>query len=279
MKTLKLLAALSLPFAALNGVLAFDIVAHRGENSQAPMNSLEAFALAWKNGAKYVEADFYFTDSSQIVCAHCRSTLKELSGIDCDIEKLSPEQVSSANLASGKWSGKYGKVTLPLMSDVFKAVPPGGVIVVEIKNFSPKFAEEIERLRKQCGLKKNQIVIISFNKKALADFTSKCSGYQVYLLHSLKNKNGIVKPTAEDLIAAARKVGANGVDLGGTKNIDASYVEKIKKAGLKFWVWTVNDFKEALRLGSIGIDAITTDKSAEFINLLKTENNPAGSSK
>ncbi len=266
LRMLKSVAVLTVLLVAGSGLLAFDVVAHRGENSQAPMNSLEAFSLAWKNGAKYVEGDFYYTDFSQIVCVHCSSTLKSMSGVDSPIEKLTPQQVEGVNLAAeGQWKGKFGKVAMPLMADVFKAIPKRGVLVLEIKNFNPKFAEEIELARKACGLDKSQIVVISFNKNALADFTGKNSGYEVFLLHTLKIKNNKVRPTPAELIAAARKVGASGVDLGGSKHLDAAYASEIKKAGLKLWVWTVNDFNEAQRLASIGVDAVTTDKSADFI--------------
>ena len=49
---------------------AFDVVAHRGEFSLAPENTLEAFSLAWKNGAKYVEGDFHMNSEGEILVFH-----------------------------------------------------------------------------------------------------------------------------------------------------------------------------------------------------------------
>ena len=46
------------------------IVAHRGASHDAPENTLEAFDLAWQQGADIIEGDFQLTADGEIVCYH-----------------------------------------------------------------------------------------------------------------------------------------------------------------------------------------------------------------
>ena len=51
--------------AALISVQGSDIVAHRGENSQAPENSILAFEAAFANGAKLSRATSTFSNAER----------------------------------------------------------------------------------------------------------------------------------------------------------------------------------------------------------------------
>ncbi len=74
--------------AAAAAVSAYgaDIVAHRGENTQAPENSIPAFKAAFANGGSIIEGDFYLTESGEMVCIHGAGELKKARGLgqaDC----------------------------------------------------------------------------------------------------------------------------------------------------------------------------------------------------
>ena len=70
--------------AAAAAVSAYgaDIVAHRGENTQAPENSIPAFKAAFANGGSIIEGDFYLTESGEMVCIHGAGELKKLADSD-----------------------------------------------------------------------------------------------------------------------------------------------------------------------------------------------------
>ena len=53
--------------AALISAHGADIVAHRGENSQAPENSIPAFKAAFANGADFIEGDFYLLENGEMI--------------------------------------------------------------------------------------------------------------------------------------------------------------------------------------------------------------------
>lgn len=46
------------------------VIAHRGNNTQAPENSMAAFRLALEQGAHALETDLHITQDRQIVCIH-----------------------------------------------------------------------------------------------------------------------------------------------------------------------------------------------------------------
>jgi glycerophosphoryl diester phosphodiesterase len=63
------------------------------------------------------------------------------------------------------------------------------------------------------------------------------------------------------IINKAIKYNLNGLDLLAHGILDAEKVKKIKSAGLKLYVWTVNDPEKARYLLNAGVDGITTDRA------------------
>jgi glycerophosphoryl diester phosphodiesterase len=85
-----------------------------------------------------------------------------------------------------------------------------------------------------------------------------------YWLVGLKpnKKKKTPPPTAEELIAKAKEINADGLDLQAAPVLDRAYADKVKAAGLRLYVWTVNDVDEARRMVEIGAEGITTDRPA-----------------
>ena len=62
----------------------------------------------------------------------------------------------------------------------------------------------------------------------------------------------------------------SGVDMHGDLSVvTEEYVKKVKAAGFKFGVWTVDDTKAARILLERGVDAVTTNRSKEIAEELK----------
>ena len=92
---------------ALNATV---IIAHRGENRFAPENSVEAANIAWKNGVKFVEADFCEISTGEIVCIHGNRELKKYTCVD----KKSPISLRLTSQLSTSQKAKNGKVSSTL---------------------------------------------------------------------------------------------------------------------------------------------------------------------
>ena len=150
------------------------IVAHRGENRLAPENSIEAANIAWKNGVKFVEADFCEISTGEIVCIHGNRELKKYTCVDKKIADLTASDIPTLNLAKGeKWKGKFDFVKVPTMQEIMATVPSDGTLVFEIKSYSDSYAKKLDDARQKAGLRKDQILIIAFNADYLKDFNSK----------------------------------------------------------------------------------------------------------
>ena len=200
-----------------------------------------------------------------MLCVHGRKELKALSGADVEIPDISAKGLKDINLAKcGRWGGKFAFVKLPTMDEVFAAVPAGGVVVFEIKNYGEGYAEKVEAARKKAGLGKDRLVLIAFNADYLKDAYKKVGASAAYWLYYMRSKDGKLSPDAETAIKKCREIGADGVNLGNTKLLAKEYVDAVHAAGLKVAVWTVNDIEEAKRLKSIGVDFITTDRFVDM---------------
>ena len=80
------------------------------------------------------------------------------------------------------------------------------------------------------------------------------------MLHSMERTGPFLsKPTAENLLADARQ-DVDILSIKGRQFLDKEYIGKLKSAGLKVFVWTINDAARADFYESIGIDGIITDK-------------------
>jgi glycerophosphoryl diester phosphodiesterase len=113
---------------------------------------------------------------------------------------------------------------------------------------------------KGARLKVEQTPVISFNAGVVAVMKKARPDLPAYWIVSLKPKKGEKPPTVEALIAKAKDIKADGLDLSVSDALDADFARAVKAAGLKLYVWTVNDQKVAKRMAEIGVDGITTDR-------------------
>jgi len=99
-------------------------------------------------------------------------------------------------------------------------------------------------------------LFISFEKATCKALKEQMPEYKVYWLVSSRHKKMPDHPpvTAEDVIAAMRETGADGVDIHYAPDvITAEMVATVRKAGYEFHVWTVDkleDTEEAFRRGA-----------------------------
>ena len=76
-----------------------EITAHRGDNTQAPENTMPAFKAAVENGADWIELDVTQTKDGVLVIFH-DSDLMRMTGKPDKIWDMSYEELSQINTAS-----------------------------------------------------------------------------------------------------------------------------------------------------------------------------------
>ncbi len=107
------------------------IIAHRGDVSNAPENTLPAFQRAYESGADGVELDVRLTRDGQLVVFHDRS-LKRIGGMRGLVTNVSLDEIRSLDV--GEWFGpKFKGVQVPTLDEVFEFLPSNYLINVEMK--------------------------------------------------------------------------------------------------------------------------------------------------
>jgi glycerophosphoryl diester phosphodiesterase len=252
-----LMVLLALPLAASAADPRVEIVAHRGASHDAPENTLPALRLAWEQKADASEFDVFLTKDGRVAVIHDKDT-KRVAGVDRRVVDQTLAELKALDV--GRWKGpRFTGTAIPTLEEMLAVVPDGKRVFVEVK-CGPEIVPELVRLLTASGLKPAQTPVISFNAAVVAATKKARPDVPAYLLASLKQAKGKAPPTAEGLIAKAREVKADGLDLSAEDALDEAFAGKVRTAGLKLYVWTVNDPAVAKRMAALGVDGITTDR-------------------
>jgi glycerophosphoryl diester phosphodiesterase len=237
-------------------------VAHRGESADAPENTLAAFRLAWERGVKAIELDVHLAKDGTLIVCHDADT-KRTTGTPRAIKAGTREDFRG--LDAGSWKGpKWKGEPMPTLDEALATIPEKARCFIEVKVGAEAIPSLVESVRKS-GKKPEQLAVISFQADAVAESKKRLPDLKAYYLSSFKedkNSPGVWTPSVDELIAKAKKIGADGLDLAAKGPLDAAAVKKIKKSGLEVYVWTVDDPAEARRFAEAGVDGITTNKAA-----------------
>jgi len=251
------LTAHSTSFAA--DVVATEIIAHRGASFDAPENTLESFRLGWDQQADAVELDIMLSKDGRIVVIHDSST-KRLAGVDRPVVDQTFEELRALDV--GRWKdARWTGARIPQLREVLQTIPDGKRLFIEIKS-GPEIIPELKRDLTYAAKLPAQTVIIGFSAKTMEAAKKELPHLQVYWIVDIKPKpNTSDKPwTAENLIQTAKSAGVDGLDLSAHDSIDREFANKVRDAGLKLAVWTVNDPKLARQMIDAGVQGVTTDR-------------------
>lgn len=238
---------------------AVDIIAHRGASHDAPENTLAAFKLGWQQRADAVELDIWLTKDGKIVVCHDADT-KRTTGIAKKIPESTLTELRV--LDAGSWKDpKWKGEKLPTLDETLALIPDGKRLVIEIK-CGVEVLPELERVLKAAGKPASQLVIISFSYPVCTDAKKLFPKIPVLFLSSFKQDkaSGAWTPTPASLIAKAKAANLDGLNLAFKGPLDAAFVQQTHAAGLKFYVWTVDEAEVAKKLLAAGADGITTNR-------------------
>ena len=107
------------------------IIAHRGDVSRAPENTLPAFSRAFEAGADGIELDVRLTRDSQLVVYHDRS-LGRLGRRRGLVSNATLEEMRDMDV--GSWFGpEFAGERTPNLDEVFESLPTDFLVNVEMK--------------------------------------------------------------------------------------------------------------------------------------------------
>ena len=250
----------SILLAVLAAGPGVDLIAHRGESADAPENTLAAFRLAWERGVPAIELDVHLTRDGALICSH-DADLKRTAGSPLVIAESNLETLQALDV--GRWKAlRWAGERMPTLEEALATIPDGRRCFIEVK-IGPEAVPALVEAVRSSGKKPAQLAIISFQAETIAEAKRWLPDLDAYFLASFKQDKttGAWTPTADQLIAQAREIGADGLDLAAKGPIDGEFVRRVEAAGFPVYVWTVDDPAEARRLIEAGVSGITTNRA------------------
>ena len=276
MKT-RVLTAFAMVAVGVWGVQAAEIgydtlIAHRGESNDAPENTLPAYKMAVGRGFGF-ECDVYLSKDGRVFTFHDPDLKRTTGGANSSrcSEASWEETLSKLDVGSwGKWKdSKFAGTPPALLEDVLALAKNGRRIYLEIKS-GPEIVPVIKAiLSSQNNATPGNVLFICFNQgvcKAVKDILPEYTVY--WLVCAKKDDGGTSRPiTVDEVVAGARAAAADGVDMQFDPDVvDEAFVAAVKKAGLSFHVWTVDDLSHALRAFAVGADTVTTNCAKDLVD-------------
>ncbi len=233
-----------------------EIFGHRGASFDAPENTVASVKGAFVQGADGAEIDVRLTGDGQVVVIHDADTLRT-TGTKLVIRES--DAAAILRLDAGLFKGKaFAGQRVPLLSEVLDALPPRKRLIVEIK-CGTEILAPLEKILEQSG-RLSSIILFGFDRTVMAEAKRRFHAVPaLWLLEAEKNEAAGARAYPADMIERAKESGLDGLGLH-FDGVTAELVEAVHRAGLKLFVWTVDDEAEGRRLRSLGVDALITNR-------------------
>jgi glycerophosphoryl diester phosphodiesterase len=215
--------------------------AHRGASGHEPENTLMAVEKAITLGADWVEVDVYAVEGELIVI-HDDRLERTTNGAGYVMEKPF-EYLRSLDAGKGQ--------KIPTLRELFDLVDHRIGVNVELKGLDTAglTVSLIDQYVKERGWNEDQFIVSSFNQRELEKVKKLAAHLRVGVI-----VGGIYRRYAQ----FARRHPVYSVhprmDL-----VNAGFMERAHRRGLKVFVYTVNDPRDIARMAAMGVDGVFTD--------------------
>lgn len=240
------------------------LFAHRGASAQAPENTLEAFRIAWKNGAPYFELDVHLTADGHLVVIHDGS-VSRTTGRRGRVENMSLEDLRGLD-AGHHYTSDHGRtfpyrgcgLTIPTFEEVLEAFPEAR-LNIEIKRsregITKAVAQTIHRFEAT-----DRVIIAARDHEILEQFRPMNGGVltgfskkevREFLVRLWEGDLGDYRPPGVALQVPEY--------FGLRRVLSPAVVEAAHRFDVEVHVWIVNEPADITRLLDWGVNGIMTD--------------------
>ena len=233
------------------------IIAHRGNSSAAPENTLASFDSAIDHGATLIECDVQMTADGHIVVIH-DPTLDRTSDSAGDVRFMSLAEVKAADVSCPKTFGaKFSPQRAATLGEVLAYLKGRARVLLEIKKESSRpDNDEFERRIAAAIVKSGFHVSPDMETDiALLSFATPVLERMAAILPDAPRGHLFYRDPEDLMFDAAQRAKASFVmpEKGG---LSPGLVERAKQRSLRVATWVCDDpaeFKELSRLGLLGI--------------------------
>jgi len=250
------------------------IMAHRGDSSHFPENTLQAFTAAAEAGADCIETDIHLTKDGSMVIFH-DETAERLGGGSIPIASCTLSELQE--LDAGCIFSPDGGESFPFLGKGIRVITieealqalPDMKFNVDLKAKDPALVHAFaDCLVKHQAL--DRVLCASFHdanlrilRHLLPDAATSCSRGEAAHLFMLARAGLLF--LKQSIPALAVQIPPN---IGVLKVVSPKLIRRYQQAGLYVHVWTINDRETMKQLTQWGVDGIFTDKPAVLAELL-----------
>jgi len=225
-------------------VLAVDLIAHRGYTCRAVENTARAVTQAWLAKADGVELDLRVSKDGVIVVFHDESVNGQL------ISGMNYEELSSA-----------AEHVVPTFESILELGRPPGYFVLDLKETDPDKYNSLGQLITEAEIDPRRILVQSQRVDVLTAVRGMLPDAAYYYLADLKRRFPLFRtPGPKTILASIKDADLEGVSLKGRQSIDLQFIKRIKNAGYRVNIWTINSPDRAIYYQDIEVDGLITDK-------------------
>lgn len=239
------------------------VIAHRGHSATTPENTLPAFQRALESRADLVELDYHHSRDGVLTVIHDftldRTTDASRRWGGTNLLVASYDWAQLRGLDASSWRGPgQPPARLPTLEEALDVIQKRSVTLIERKAGDAASCVELLR-RKQLV---NRAVVQSFDWQYLEDYhrlepTQVLGGLGPWGQYRGQKLSDADKVLAPRWIDEARRVGVRVVVWN--KQVTRESVRYAHDAGLKVWVYTIDDPAVMRELVGLGVDGIITN--------------------
>lgn len=221
------------------------VMAHRGDSSEAPENTMAAFESAIDNMADYIELDVQMTKDGVVVVSH-DSNLRRVTGVNKNIWQVTYDEIKDLD-AGSFFDPQFAGETIPTLEEVVQLTKGKIRLNIEMKPTGHEigFEAEVARIIEEYGIE-DSCMVCSMKYKTL---------------ENIKKINPNIETTYVVIMAYSNFWQVDAADAFSVSYsmLDKTLVNNIKSAGKDIYVWTVNSDKQMLAAIDMGVDGLITD--------------------
>ncbi|OZM81005.1 glycerophosphodiester phosphodiesterase family protein [Pseudonocardia sp. MH-G8] len=233
-------------------------IAHRGDSTTAPENTLEAFAAAVAAGSDLIEIDLRCTADGEAAVIHDASALRT-TGIDAPVSALTSAELGAAD--AGSWFGpEFAAARVPMFGAVAEwgtAHPDVGWLI-ELKGSwtAAQLAGPVGAIRRH-GLA-GRTILQGFEPETVAAARDAAPDLPRALL--------VLRREDPDLLLERlRALGVAGCNpIGNLPNQVPGLAARLRGAGYSVFPWTLDEPDEWGAAGGAGVDGVITNRPGPF---------------
>jgi glycerophosphoryl diester phosphodiesterase len=218
----------------------FNCFGHRGACGYAPENTLSSFALAQKLGCHWVELDVYSVEGELLVIHD--DTLERTTNGQGEVIDQELTYLRSLDAGDGQ--------KIPTLDEVTSLLGQHTGINIELKG--PATAAPVSAFIQQClarGWSRDHFLVSSFDLHQLAEFRQ---------LDGVQKLGCLFHKKTDDMVEHCIELDAYSINIS-IKLANPDLVNQAHSAGLKVYVYTVNEPKDIQRMLAMNVDGVFSD--------------------